>query len=128
MVRDQSRSVGERLYGFIAMEKTGTIPTRQIRKMLPDLPPILRLLGARCLVTAGDRSGIPALIRLLDPVESKTMEEEEIHDCAQSGAQSVLTEIAGENLGRDNISWWKWNRRLQTMPPIRLQSPPPTSW
>ncbi|MEE9127409.1 MAG: hypothetical protein V3U11_09740, partial [Planctomycetota bacterium] len=124
---NRRKAVEERLYGFIAMETTGTIPSRQIKRMLPNLHPILRLLGARCLVTAGDRSGLPVLIGLLDTEESDTLDDEEVH-CVRRGARSVLTEIAGEDLGADSEAWQRWYRKFADMAPIRLQTLAPTFW
>ena len=95
--------------------------------MLPHLHPVLQLLAARCLVTVGDRSGIPTLIELLETEETETVDDEE-RDCVRTGARSVLTEIAGEDLGAASEAWQRWYGKFADLTPVRLQTPAPTFW
>ena len=87
----------------------------------------MRLFAARCLVTAGDRSGVSVLMELLDTEESDTVDDEEAM-CARKGARSVLTELAGKDLGKDSRSWERWYGVFRNLPPTKLQTSPPTFW
>ncbi len=127
VLEDQSKSVEERLFGFIAMENTATVPVARIREMLPHLHPVLRLLAARCLVAVGDRSCIPVLIELLDTEETVKVDFED-RACARTGARSVLAEIAGEDLGAASEAWQRWHGKFTDMGPVRLRTPAPTFW
>jgi HEAT repeat protein len=126
IVADRKRSVRERIYGFIALENTGTVPVERVVELLPELHPILQLLGARCLITAGDSSGIARMIDLLATETSETVDGDE-RDCVRTGAASVLIEVAGEDLG-DSEAWREWFVALGELPPCQLETPAPTLW
>jgi hypothetical protein len=127
VLRDESKSIEERIYGFIAMENTGSVPADEVRELIPGLHPLLQLLAARCLLTAGDEAGIPVLIDLLETEESETVHIEE-RICVREGARSVLAEIAGEDLGPATGPWQRWHRDFGDMGPIDLRIPAPTFW
>ena len=66
-------------------------------------------------------------MELLDTVESDTVDDEEVM-CAKRGARSVLTELAGQDLGEGSRSWERWYRVFRNLPPTKLQSSPPSFW
>ncbi|MFQ5504903.1 MAG: HEAT repeat domain-containing protein, partial [Planctomycetota bacterium] len=114
-------------HGFVTLEKTKTVPVAEIRAMLPSLHPVPRLLALRCLLVAGDRTAIPALIDLLETPESETVNDEDAQ-YASLNAQAVLEEISGRSIPPDKRLWTAWYRDLGKAPLLSLKSKPEPTW
>lgn len=127
-VRDPERVAEEKAAGFIALEKTRTLPVDQLQPIVESARhPVTKLLAARCLVSAGNRSAVLVLIELLECQQTKTVDDEAV-DCARQGAREVLIEVSGRDYGDRAAAWMPWYRTLGSLGPRTLASRPPAVW
>ncbi len=83
----------------------------EVRKLLADPDPLVRLRAAQGFLTAGDSFGIPALIALLEtaPIDVAWQAEELLHWLAEWEApHSVLGAGAAENRHRCVVACRQW--------------------
>jgi hypothetical protein len=126
-VSDPEVSPREKAVALIAFEHTRTVPVAKIEAMLPDLHPVLGVLAARCLVTAGRRSALPALLELLETQRSPDGDRED-SDYANEQAHRILIELAGHDFGPRAEAWKAWVRGNHDLTPRILVSPPLEAW
>ncbi len=98
------------LMAFVAIERRGAVPVPRIRALLPDLDPMLRALAARCLVVAGESSGLDVAVAVL--AEEPRSEDDDELQYARHQAHAVLVEVSGEDYGDDVAAWRHWRERF----------------
>jgi HEAT repeat protein len=86
----------------------------QVRKILEDKSPLVRLRAAQGLLAAGDKAGLPALIALLDePAVALSWQAEELLHWAAWGTapEEVVGGATAEERQRCRAAWEQWYGR-----------------
>ena len=110
---------------LMCLERTKSFTASQMRTLLPKLDPYLRYFAARCLISAGDREGVRALIDLRDMDRNAFLSVDE--DDAKSvllATRQLLAELSRTELNADQTTMWQWYSSLRTLRPRTLRRPP----
>jgi len=111
-IEDPKTSVEEKMSCFLALEMTETIHPRWLKDISPKLHPVLQMHAARCLVLRGDPAGAEELVRLLSVEQSATVDDEDV-TYIRTACHAILTQLAGEDLGKDPEAWRRALPRLK---------------
>jgi len=107
---DQRQPLRFRAQALAVLENTGTAPVDELRWNMQTLPPILRVLAARCLVRAGERKALQDLVWLLD-TELSNDDQIEHRILVTRWALEALCEVSGRNLPASPRAWRVWLRK-----------------
>lgn len=134
VVEDARWSDGLRASALLCLERTASFDADRVRSAATMLPPWTRYQAARCLLRAGDRTGVDLLVELLyhegeltgtDAGEMNLPTDEERHAVAQA-SRRLLSWLSGlsPNTPRDEFQYWaangsgRWNGKHLPASPL----------
>jgi hypothetical protein len=107
-----------RAVAMSCLETTSSFDASEVRRALPSLPDRLRYQAARCLIRAGDTTGIETLLEIADAPLASAAD--------RLAAKELLSHLSGVPLHHGTKAWRQWYEDLQSAPtPTDLPAAPP---